>query len=107
MKNIEGNNHKNLTPGNVNKKLDFKNRELIVMKGDIEDGIECIDKCKWMIIGTCTVFLTLLSWDIVGDKESWNKSYWTLFVGLGIITILWIIDYLNCIKKNKGRISFN
>ena len=66
----------------------------IGIKGEIENGIESMIKCKWLIITPSCLFITLLSWEIVGDEKGWDKSYWILLIGIGIMTILWLLDYL-------------
>lgn len=81
---------------NNNKNYDVINKLFLEMKENIGNGME---KCKWLIINTCCLFLTLLSWEIVGDKEEWNKSYWIPGIGVGIIIILLLIDYTKFIQK--------
>lgn len=63
----------------------------------INDGneIKSLMLCKWLVVCTSCIFLTLLSWDIAGDKEKWNGAIWVPFTGLGIIIILWIINYVS------------
>ena len=48
------------------KEKELTNKFLIEMKGDVENGIESVIKCKWLIIGICCVC------DIVelGNKET-------------------------------------
>lgn len=86
----EGNNNNN----NNKKNYDVVNKLFLDLKENIGNAIKCLEKCKWLIINTCCLFLTLLSWDIVGDKEEWNKSYWIPLIGAGIIIILVLIDYI-------------
>ena len=76
------------------KEKELTNKFLIEMKGDVENGIESVIKCKWLIIVTCCVFVTLLSWEIVGDEEGWERSYWILLMGVGIVIEIFFIDYL-------------
>ena len=76
------------------KEKKLTNKFLIEMKGDVKYGIESVIKCKWLIIVTCCVFVTLLSWEIVGDEEGWERSYWILLMGVGIMIEMFFIDYL-------------
>lgn len=75
------------------------NKLLIKMKGNIENVLESMIKCKWLIITSCCLFISLLSWEIVGDEKGWNKSYWILLMGVGIIIIILIIEYLDIFQK--------
>ena len=67
----------------------------------IFNGIICMERCKWLIITPCCLFITLLSWDIVGDKEGWKGSYWISLIGIGIMIIIWILDYFKILQYNK------
>lgn len=69
------------------------------LKGNIENGIESMIECKWLIIVSCCLFISLLSWEIVGDEEGWDKSYWVLLMGVGILIIIFLMSYFNLIKR--------
>ena len=75
-------------------KEDLVEKLFVEIKGEIENGIEIMIKCKWLIITPSCLFMTLLSWEIVGDEEGWDKSYWILLMGIGMMIILWLLDYL-------------
>ena len=98
--NIEINNNNNFNNINNNKEKEdlimkiLKEIKENMMNVIIFNGIICMERCKWLIITPCCLFITLLSWDIVGDKEGWKGSYWISLIGIGIMIIIWIIDYL-------------
>ena len=73
---------------------DLSEKLYIETKWETENGIESMIKCKWLIIIPSCLFITLLSWEIVGDEEGWNKSYWVVLIGIGMMIILWLLDYL-------------
>ena len=50
--------------------------------------------CKWLVIVTSCLFISLISWDIVGDKEGWYGGIWIPSSGLGMLMLLWLINYL-------------
>lgn len=89
---INGNSN-NINNNNNIKNSDVVNGLLLEMKENIVNGIKCVDNCKWLIIITSCLFITLLSWDIVGDKKRWDGSYWIPLIGIGIMIILLFIDY--------------
>ena len=96
---LDHNNHNNQNDQrdnfNPNKdKEDSMLKLFIEIKGEIENGIETMIKYKWLIITPSCLFITLLSWEIVGDEEGWDKSYWILLIGVGMMIILWLLDYL-------------
>lgn len=62
---------------------------MIEMEEKIGNGIKCMEKCKWLTIVICCLFISLLSWEIVGDKKGWDGSYWIPLIGVGIMITLW------------------
>lgn len=56
---------------------------------------ESILSCKWLIIYTSCLFISLISWDIVSDEEGWNGSIWVPITGIGVIFIFYLINYRN------------
>ena len=97
--NNNNNNNQNDQRDNFNQnKEDLMLKLFIEIKGEIENGIESMIKYKWLIITPSCLFITLLSWEIVGDEEGWDKSYWILLIGVGIMIILFLIDFMKFMK---------
>jgi hypothetical protein len=48
--------------------------------------------CKWPILCTSCLFVTLLSWDMVGDQVGWEEGLWVPVVGLAMLLLLWLWD---------------
>jgi hypothetical protein len=72
------------------------------IEGDLGSGLGCVDRCKWLIITPSCLFNTLLSWDVVGDQYGWDGSYWIIFLGVGVILMIWLLD--NCFLRAKSSI---
>ncbi len=62
------------------------------MKDNFESAIRCVDRCKWMIISPSCLLMTLFSWDVVGDQDRWDGSYWIPFLGVIILLTIWLLD---------------
>ena len=99
------NNHNNSNDQNGENKInqnkeneDLVEKLFIEIIREIENGIESMIKCKWLIITSSCLFITMLSWEIVGDEKGWDKSYWIVLMGVGIMIILWLLDYLKLMK---------
>ena len=56
---------------------------------------------KWLVIVTSCLFISLISWDIVGDKEGWYGGIWVPLSGFGMLILLWFLDYLLVILNIK------
>lgn len=61
---------------------------------EFENIFDSLIKCRWLILTPSCFFVTLLSWDIAGDELGWKRSFWIPLTGIGIMLIMWIIDYL-------------
>lgn len=48
--------------------------------------------CKWPIICISCLFITLLSWDIVGDQVGWYEGLWVPITGVAMISVVWLWD---------------
>jgi hypothetical protein len=48
--------------------------------------------CKWPVIFTSCLFVTLLCWEMVGDEVGWERGSWVAAVGVGILFVVWIWD---------------
>lgn len=60
-----------------------------------EDEIKSLVTCKWIVINISCLFISIISWDIVGDKIGWDGALWVPLAGLLMILFLWIINYFN------------
>lgn len=49
-----------------------------------------IKVCKWPVICTTCMFMTLLCWDMVGDQVGWYDAIWVPVVGSFILLLLWV-----------------
>jgi hypothetical protein len=52
--------------------------------------------CKWPVTLTSCLFVTLLCWDMAGDKAGWFQALWVVVVGVLMAIVIWICD---CIFK--------
>lgn len=59
----------------------------------ISNQLKGVISCKWLVICTSCLFIIIMSWEIVGDKEGWEGAIWVPFTGLGIILLLGLINY--------------
>jgi hypothetical protein len=50
--------------------------------------------CKWPVICTSCFFMTLLCWDIAGDKMGWFGSLWVPLSGVVILVIVILWDLM-------------
>jgi hypothetical protein len=48
--------------------------------------------CKWPIICISSLFITMLSWDMVGDEVGWFGGWWVPVVGLSLMALIWLWD---------------
>jgi hypothetical protein len=42
---------------------------------------------------TC-FFVTLLCWDMAGDKDGWSQALWVVVVGVVMALVIWVCDRL-------------
>lgn len=52
-----------------------------------------IPVCKWPIIFSSCLFVTLLCWDMVGDHVGWEKGLWVTCVGVLMFLAVWLWDH--------------
>jgi hypothetical protein len=50
--------------------------------------------CKWPVTLMSCFFVTLLSWDMAGDKGGWLRALWVPVVGVVMVLVIWICDHL-------------
>lgn len=62
---------------------------------DIDNEMESVSSCKWLVICTSCLFISLISWDIVGDKKGWYGGIWVPLSGIGMLIILWFVNSLS------------
>jgi hypothetical protein len=48
--------------------------------------------CKWPITVTSCFFITLLCWEMAGDRRGWSHALWVPIVGFVMVLILWLWD---------------
>lgn len=89
---IDGNNNKTKRLENhILSAAPMEDRFLILLNLQL-DGISSVIVCKWPIILTSCFFVTLLSWDLVGDEVGWREALWVPVAGAMILVIVWIWD---------------
>lgn len=71
---------------------------LIELNDNLDNCFQCLIYCQWLCLLSCCVFLTLLSWEIVGDQSGWKGSFWIPLIGLGIILLIWLIDKMQVMR---------
>jgi hypothetical protein len=49
--------------------------------------------CKWPVISTSCLFVTLLCWDMVGDEVGWEKGLWVPAAGVLMLLTIWLWDH--------------
>lgn len=85
-----------LTRATISPKISLfvDNRFLIELSEDVKNTINSIVMCKWLVVCTSCLFISILCWDMVGDKLGWEKASWVPIVGICILILLWLINYL-------------
>ena len=61
---------------------------------EVNNSIEYINVCKWLVICTPCLFITILSWDIVGDQSGWYNALWVPLTGISMLIVLRFINQL-------------
>lgn len=57
--------------------------------------------CKWPILYTSCLFVTLLSWEMAGDEVGWTVSSWVPGAGFIMLIFIWTWDrFLRCQGDN-------
>jgi hypothetical protein len=51
-------------------------------------------ECKWPVICTSCFFMTMFSWEIVGDEVGWLEAIWVPVLGVVILFIVMVWDAL-------------
>lgn len=51
-------------------------------------------ECKWPVICTSCFFMTMFSWEIVGDEVGWLEAIWVPVLGVVILAIVMVWDAL-------------
>jgi hypothetical protein len=50
--------------------------------------------CKWPVALMSCFFVTLLCWDMAGDKGGWSQALWVPIVGVAMVLAIWVWDRL-------------
>ena len=103
---LDINSHRDSIPDRINPDLnmnhngvqeareeDLRNKLFVEMRNNVEDSLRYLERCKWLIMVPSCLFVTVLSWDIVGDEVGWVVSYWIPLMGVVIMVTLWMLDY--------------
>lgn len=82
----------------------FLNRSyaLIILGECLKDVIDHFLVCKWLILLTSCLFITLLCWDMVGDKVGWLKAIWVPISGIFMLFIVKLYEKF-LLKYYKGN----
>jgi hypothetical protein len=48
--------------------------------------------CKWPVTLMSCFFVTLLCWDMAGDRDGWFQALWVPIVGVGMVLAIWVWD---------------
>jgi hypothetical protein len=59
--------------------------------------------CKWPVIITSTCFVTLLCWEMAGDRGGWSQALWAPIMGVVLFAMVWIWDRMLV----NGTINFD
>jgi hypothetical protein len=65
---------------------------LNLLESQLQGTSSSLVVCKWPIICTSCVFITLLCWDMVADEVGWENSLWMPVAGVSMLLIVWIWD---------------
>jgi hypothetical protein len=69
--------------------------------------------CKWPVTLMSCFFVTLLCWDMAGDKGGWLRALWVPVVGVVMSLALWVCDrllvteaYHRCWSRDASSLLF-
>jgi hypothetical protein len=69
--------------------------ELVNLLGKQVEGVHRhLVECKWPVICTSCFFMTMFSWEIVGDEMGWLDAIWVPVLGVVILVIVVVWDNL-------------
>jgi hypothetical protein len=56
-------------------------------------GVHCsLLVCKWPVTLMSCFFVTMLCWDMAGDKGGWLQALWVPIVGAVMALVIWVSD---------------
>jgi hypothetical protein len=58
--------------------------------------------CKWPVTLMSCFFVTLLCWDMAGDKGGWSQALWVPIVGVAMVLLIWVWDHLMKTRAADG-----
>jgi hypothetical protein len=77
--------------------------ELVNLLGKQVEGVHRhLVECKWPVICTSCFFMTMFSWEIVGDEMGWLDAIWVPVLGVVILVIVVVWDNL-LVRGKIGR----
>jgi hypothetical protein len=69
--------------------------------------------CKWPVTLMSCFFVTLLCWDMAGDKGGWLRALWVPVVGVVMSLAIWVCDrllvteaYHRCWSRDASSLLF-
>jgi hypothetical protein len=65
---------------------------LLLLNQQLQDVNSSLLVCKWPIILTSCFFVTLLAWDVAGDKGGWFQALWVPITGVVLALLLGVWD---------------
>lgn len=99
----------NITDDNVPEVINLSISLIDFFQGS-DNGLRSVSTCKWLVICTSCLFISLISWDMVGDKEGFYRGLWIPSSGLGIMMILWLVNRFKLellLRFNNSRLIKN
>jgi hypothetical protein len=59
--------------------------------------------CKWPVTLTSCFFMTLLCWDMAGDKGGWSQALWVPIVGVVMVFVILFSDWMQLSRVDHQR----
>lgn len=76
----------------VEQKTNTRNEFVILLNEQVQGIQSSIVVCKWPIISTSCLFITLLCWDMAGDAVGWERAMWVPLTGIAIFLLILLWD---------------
>jgi hypothetical protein len=70
----------------------LKCQSLSLLNQQLRGVSSSLTVCKWPVVLTSCLFVTLFSWDMVGDEVGWEAGLWVPVVGAMMLLLVWIWD---------------
>ena len=69
-----------------------ENDYLLLLDRQLQGVHSSILVCKWPVILATSFFVTLLCWEMAGDREGWLEALWVPAAGLVMVFLIWLWD---------------